>query len=292
MMGVGICIGVALFLAWKARDAWFRLEEGHVGLVTRFGAARHRPDGALLVAGPGLHFKWPFEEIKVVSMRELTLNIAGDASEAVMLHDGTVIRLQAMLRYAPKREGLARYVFGLAHRREHVTGLFSSLLRNEVANVAAPARTENALTAPGDELGGAFALVRRDRRILSERISEFAQRELGDQYGVDFRAVDVTDIHPPDELADALNGVMRARAEADAARFRAEGECAQRLLAAEGGVRIAQAKAEALEAEIDELGRHLAVLHETGVLDAYVARREAEVLSESRTLFVKEGSET
>jgi hypothetical protein len=71
-------------------------------------------------------------------------------------------------------------------------------------------------------------------------------------------------------------------------RFRAESECAQKVMSAEHGVRIATAKAAAVEAEIDELGKHLASLDATGVLEAYVERRKAEVLSDSRTLFVKE----
>ncbi len=280
MFVTGILIGVAVFLVWKARDSYFRVEEGQVAVVTRFGAARHGPDGQLWLAGPGLHFKWSFEEVRVVSLREQLLTLGGEAAEQVMLSDGTVIRLQSMLRYAPRRDGIAKYLFGLHHRKEHVAGLFSSLLRNEIANVKA---------AKGEDLGGAFALVRRDRGLVNQRIADFARKELGDRYGIDFQAVDVTDIHPPDELADALNAVMSARAEADATRFRAESECAQKVLAAEQGVKIAAAKGAAVEQEIDELGKHLGSLQKAGVLEAYVARRKAEVLADARTLFVKDG---
>ena len=61
-------------------------------------------------------------------------------------------------------------------------------------------------------------------------------------------------------------------------------------MAAEQGVKIATSKASAVEQEIDELGKHLGVLQQGGVLDAYLARRKSEVLSESRTLFVKDGA--
>lgn len=291
MFLTGIVIGVALFLVWKARDCYFRVEEGQVGVVTRFGAARHGPDGKLWLAEPGFHLKWSFEEVELISLREQLVPLGAKAfgahapdhpetAEQVMLADGTVIRMHSMLRYAPRREGIAQYLFGLHHRKEHVASLFSSVLRNEIANVRA---------AAGEDLGGAFALVRRDRQLINQRIADFAQQELGDRYGIEFRAVDITDILPPDELADALNAVMSARAEADATRFRAESECAQKLLAAERGVQIAQAKAAAVEAEIDELGRHLGALHTAGVLPAYVARRKAEVLADARTLFVKDG---
>ena len=288
MFALGLIAGIALFLWWMAKDCFLRVEEGQVAVVIRFGAARKNPDGSLFLAGPGLHFKWPFEEVKVVSLREQLITLGGEeGAEPMMLNDGTVIRLQSMLRYAPQRDGIAKYLFGLHHRKEHVAGLFSSVLRNEIANVKGPVLKADLKTL-GDDLGGSFALVRRDRKLLNDRIADFARTQLRD-YGVTFEAVDITDIHPPDELADALNAVMSARAEADSMRFRSQSECAQRVLAAEQGVAIARTRAGAVEAEIDELGRHLVELESGGVLGAYLSRRRAEVLSESRTVYLKDG---
>ena len=287
MFFTGLVAGFGLFLWWVAKDCFFRVEEGHVAVVTRFGAARHGPDGKLALFGPGLHFKWAFEEVKVVSLREQLITLGGEqGAEPMMLNDGTVIRLQSMLRYAPRRDGISKYLFGLHHRREHVAGLFSSLLRNEIANVKGPVLKADLKTLTED-LGGSFALVRRDRKLLNDRIGEFAKKELGD-YGVHFEAVDITDIHPPDELADALNAVMSARAEAESMRFRGQSDCAQKVLAAEQGVEIARTRASAVEAEIDELARHLAQLDKAGVLEAYLSRRRAEVMSESRTVYLNE----
>jgi regulator of protease activity HflC (stomatin/prohibitin superfamily) len=292
MFEFGLLAGALVFLAWKAREMYFRVEENQVGLVLRFGAALHGADGKLLLAEPGLHFKWPWDEARIVSMREQMLTLGtGEHAELAMLNDGTVIRLQSMLRYAPKREGIPNYVFGLHHRKEHVATLFSSLLRSEIANVKATPPTLDDLGDLAEE-SSSFALVRRDRTLLNRRISDFARKTFGDRYGIDFHSVDITDIHPPDELAEALNAVVSARAEADSTRFRAESDCAQRVMAAEHGVSIATAKAAAVEAEIDELGRHLATLNAQGVLETYVARRTSEVMSDARTLFVKDGGGT
>lgn len=283
----GVLIGLGLYLWWIAKDCYFVVEEGHVAVVTRFGAAKKNKEGQLLLAGPGLHFKWSFERVRKVSLREQLVTLGGEhGPEPMMLHDGTVIRLQAMLRYAPTREGIAAYVFGLHHRKEHVSGLFSSVLRNEIANVKAQA-AQTDFTALGEDLGGAFALVRRDRNLVNDNIADFVRKNLSD-YGVNFESIDITDIHPPDELADALNAVMSARAEAEAMRFRGQSECAQRVMAAERGVHIAQLKAGAVEAEIIQLGQHLQVLHQGGVLEAYVDRRKAEVLAEAKTLYIKD----
>lgn len=288
MFLLGLLIGVALFVWWMAKDCFVLVAEGQVAVITRFGAAKKNPDGSLKLHEPGFHFKWAFEEAKVVSLREQLITLGADGgAEPMMLNDGTVIRLHANLRYAPQRDGIMKYLFGLHHRKEHVAGLFSSLLRNEVANVKAAPAT-GSIDKLDEDLNNAFALVRRDRKLLNDRIADFARTQLRD-YGVVFQSVDITDLHPPDELADALNAVMSARAEADSMRFRSQSECAQRVMAAERGVEIATAKAAGVEVEIDELGHHLAALDQAGVLDAYVERRKVEVLSDAKTVYLKEG---
>jgi len=90
-----------------------------------------------------------------------------------------------------------------------------------------------------------------------------------------------------DELADALNAMMRARNEAQASYARAQAACSQQVLAAERGVEIARASACAVESEIEQLGSYLSDMHKNHTLDLYVRRRRAEVFAESRTAFVR-----
>lgn len=185
----------------------------------------------------------------------------------------------------------------------HITGLFSCLLRNEIANFrSVPPRKTGGALAPTMEAelmppsrldfeteAGSYALIRRERRLLNQRIEDFCTSRIGDRYGVKFNAVDLTDILPPDELADALNAVIQARSEAEAAFYRSEGECQQRIVAASEGVSIAKTRGEAVETEITRLAEFLKVLDEGKTLNAYVARRRAEVLAESRAVFVRDG---
>ena len=178
--------------------------------------------------------------------------------------------------------------FRLASPLDHVTGLFSCLLRNEIANFrrALPGADRAAHEAEITG-GGAYALIRRERRELSARIEEFCAKRIGMRYGVRFSAVDLTDILPPDELADALNAVMHALAEAEALYARAEADARRRLLAAARGVAIAKERATAAEEEIRGLVRTLEEVDRDGALDAYLRRRRAEVLAQSRTLYVR-----
>ena len=119
------------------------------------------------------------------------------------------------------------------------------------------------------------------------RIAEFCRDHLGDQYGIEFRAVDLTDMLPPDELADALNAVMRARNEAQANYARAEAKAASscyRPVAASRSPAPAPAPWRRRSASLPGTSPRCT---RTTPLDLYVKRRRAEVYSESRTVFVR-----
>jgi hypothetical protein len=108
---------------------------------------------------------------------------------------------------------------------------------------------------------GSYAPVRRKRRLLDKRIEQFAKEKMG-------AAVNITDILPPDELADALNAAIAALASLDALFARAASDFLRRLLVAERGVEIAKARAGAA-IEILEIGKRPAesrgTFHEAGV---------------------------
>ena len=294
MLLTGFLAGLALFGAYALTKCWFRVEEGHLAVLTTFGAAETTEPGghALRVWRPGLHFKRPWQKAVTVPIMEQHLDLAGEEGGRVaMAEDGTLLRFDSILRYVPLEAELARFLFGLRNPREHMMGLFTCLLRNEIANFRAPRASQSpegrfdfALQA------GSYALIRRERALLNQHIERFCREQIAEDYGVRFHAVDLTDILPPDELADALNAVIHAQTDAEARYFRAEGDCQQRVLSSEKGVEIANARARAAETEIDTIRSFLSQLQSSGTLDLYVARRRAEVHGESRAVFVKEGA--
>jgi regulator of protease activity HflC (stomatin/prohibitin superfamily) len=278
MFEIGVVVGALLCAIWVLFKCLFRVEEGHVAVLVAFGKAdlvTTRKDGeekrALRTYRPGLHWKKPWQRVVDVSMKEQTLDLGTSHGSTAMAADGTILRLDPSVRYVPVESELYEHLFDLERPVEHITGLFTCLLRNEIAQA------------------GSYALIRRERRRLNERIETFCRERIV-RYGVRFNAVDLADIMPPDELADALNAVIQAHSEAEALFHRTEAAANQRILAAERGLAIATARAQAIEIEIDKLASFLSVLEHQGVLDAYVARRRSEVTSESRTLFLKEGA--
>lgn len=298
MVITGIVLGLVLYGVLVLYKCSFKVEEGHLAVLTTFGRAETL-DGKkrLKTYGPGIHTKKPWQKVVDVSMKEQTLDLnAEEGGGTAMADDGTILRLDSFVRYVPVEKELYEFLFGLERPLDHIRGLFTCLLRNEIANFRGASTEslsdEKSLTKRFDfaQQAGSYALIRRERKLLNERIESFCQQRIDNRYGVHFNAVDLADILPPDELADALNAVIQANSEAEGLLFRAEGECQQRILAAERGVDIARARSAAVEIEIKKLASYLAELEDKGVLDSYVARRKDEVLGESRALFLKEGS--
>jgi regulator of protease activity HflC (stomatin/prohibitin superfamily) len=294
MLTLGLIGGLVLYAILIAFRCAFRVEEGHVAVLSTFGRAetsdgKHR----LVTYGPGIHRKKPWQKVVHVSMKEQNLDLNEEGGGMAMADDGTILRLDSFVRYVPVEEVLYEHLFGVEKPMEHITGLFTCLLRNEIANFRGTQDEQGETLSKRFDFAtqaGSYALIRRERRLLNERIQRFCHRKIDNRYGVRFVAVDLADILPPDELADALNAVMQAQSESEAMLFRAEGECQQRILAADCGVNIARTRAIAIETEIRTLAGFLRDLETRGVLETYVARRRCEVTSESRALFLKETS--
>lgn len=293
MFATGFILGLLGFAVVFATRSLFRVDEGHVAVLTSFGAAlrdRSAPE-RLRIYRPGLHRKWPWQRPLIVSMMEQSLELSGEkGGQMAMAEDGTVLRRDSILRFRPVEEELSHFLFDLRSPLDHVTGLFSCLLRNEIANFRrTPGDDPRDAAAHAAEIagGGAYALIRRERKQLNARIEEFCEKQIGRRYGVRFSAVDLTDILPPDELADALNAVISASTEAESRYARAEADARQRLVAAERGVAIARERAAAHEEEVRAIVRVLEPMERDGTLAAYVRRRRAEVLSQCKSLILR-----
>ena len=117
---------------------FFRVEEGHRALLSSFGALAMDGSGHPRTYKPGLHRKLPWQVVHSVSIMEQNLDLSTqEGGRTAMTEDGTVLRFDSVLRYTPIESQLERYVFGIRSSREHIAGLFASLLRNEIANIRA-----------------------------------------------------------------------------------------------------------------------------------------------------------
>jgi regulator of protease activity HflC (stomatin/prohibitin superfamily) len=265
MLESGLAFGFALYVLYLIPKCFFRVPEGHVGVVTSFGRALRDEKGKLKLHAPGLHRKWPWHQRGKVPLMEEIIDLSGGGARMAMAEDGTVLRLDSVLRYVPLREQLYSFVFDLRSPKEHITSLFTCLLRNEIANFKT-----------GEEVpGGSYALLRRERSKLNREIMSYCQDQIGPEYGIRFNAVDLVDIRPPNELDEALNAAVHAQTEADEQYAHAEAIAQRRVIAAKRGVEIATTKGTAAEQEVLTLAGHLEELDRAGTLDLYVARRSS-----------------
>lgn len=289
MLITGIIVGIIAYCVYMLTRCFFRVEQGHTGVLTTFGAAV-KAGSHLKTYGPGLHFKWPWQQVHDVAMMEQSLELSGEeGGRTAMTYDGTILRFDSILRFQPVPAELEHFLFDLKSPHDHITGLFTSLLRNEIANFHPPVTVDPAQDSV-ELTGGAYAQIRSQRALLNHRIEEFTRTQIGRRYGVQFNAVDLTDVLPPDELAEALNAVINTQTEAESLYALAEAQTRQQVVAAELGVEIAKQRGLATEREIKTLGEVLAKLEQEGTLADYVARRRAEVISQSKTLYMRSGS--
>ena len=169
----GLCV-VALLLPRRA---------GAHRRAHSFGAAVRNKD-QLATFGPGLHSRGRGRRSTRSRSMEQNLDLSGEeGGRTAMAEDGTVLRFDSILRFVPVEAELDAVPVRLRAPLEHITGLFTCLLRNEIANfrVEPDAARQRALR-PRD--GGSYALIRRERKQLNARIEEFCRTQIGNRYGV------------------------------------------------------------------------------------------------------------
>jgi regulator of protease activity HflC (stomatin/prohibitin superfamily) len=274
---LGIMLGlISLFLSFLYQS-FFTVEEGHVGIITNFGKAELDPEEKLKLYFSGAHLKWPWSKVYLISTMEQVFDLHDDG-KSVLAYDGTVLRLEAKLRYRTNVENIYDYFFKLKNPIDHIKGLFTSLLSYQIASFKG--NEKNTVIS-------SYASIRKERKLLNDQIDRFCHENLQGRYGIELQSIDLIDILPPLELDQALNAVLSADVEAEAMYYRAEANCIQKKLAAKANVEIEKFKAEAIEIEILTLGNYLSELDEDKTLNLYIERRKKEVLYDTKNIFIR-----
>ncbi len=276
---VGVLIGATLVGLYAFLRTGFNVDNGNLAVLTVFGRFVGTGKHARTY-GPGLHWKAPWARPVIVSLAERSIAL-GDkaASLEALAADGTRIRVNARLRYRVLPDGVTKFVADNKDAVEHLLGLFRLTVREQVAR----------FEKKSEELS-AYTSLRLRMHDLQLRMEDAMKQATLDEYGIEVVSVDLLQIDPPEELVDALNAVITAESEANALVARTELQAQQRLLSAEQAVEIANAHAQATEAEIRTVGGELGTLADQGVLRDYVARRQDEVLGESRRVYLNHSS--
>lgn len=297
-LATGMGLGLLLLSAGWLWFSHFKVEEGHLAVLTRFGAVIRTPSLPTTVASldqtdfiealniklfqPGSHWKLPWDKVVSFSIMERVIDLSGEkGGKYAMAADGTVLRLDSKIRFFPKINDIYSYLFELKNPMGHIREMFTCIIRNEIANFKGDSKDT--------ELFGSFSAIRRERKRLNEQVEWVCRDQIGSSYGIQFRGVDLIDIIPPQELEAALNGIQSARTEAKTLYSRAEADARQKIVAAEQGVEIAKIRAESIAMELNVLSMMVKKLSSDGNIDYYLAHRRTELVGDSKMLFMQRG---
>lgn len=257
------------------------------------------------VIGPGgPYFKLPWERVYKVSVATETMNMAFDPESPGANRNGTVLEavtkdqlntgLNGQIRYRVSEQNLYAYVFGVKQPLVHVSGFFTSILRERIANFEAP--EHSAAAGLGGESEAMASVVRgisiNDLRKNLRDINEHMDRECRSsvaRYGVQLDASLITEIEPPPEVESALAAINTAHNHVSSEISLAQAAADQKIVQSRRAVEIETLRAEAEVLPLVELARQLEALkqHGPGALGAYLRNLRIGLLGRAKSLFVE-----
>ena len=201
----GLIAIIAAFI-WLASGT-FIVQEGHVGVVTTFGAIHH-------TAGSGLNWRWPapfqaHETVNVSQVRTEEIGYRGTArsripAEALMLtDDANIIDVQFAVQYTLKKP-----IDWLYNNKEHEETV-RQVAESAIREVVGQNKTDFVL------YGGREKIALDTKAIMQKLVDEYAM-------GVLVTNVTMQTVQPPEQVQGAFEDVNKANQ--DKARAKNEGE--------------------------------------------------------------------
>ena len=207
--GKGFLIVIAILLVLWLLSGFYRVNPGEQGVVLRFGEWFNREN----LAQPGLHWHlpWPIETAvtpQVDEVRSIAVGFrAGQRDiqeESLMLtRDQNIIDVDFSVQWRISNAG--EFLFNIREPEDTIKLAAESAMREVIGQTD----IQPALTDAKEEV--AF----RVRETLQRTLDEY-------QAGVLITAVNMQDVQPPQEVADAFEDVQRARQDLDRLRNQAE----------------------------------------------------------------------
>lgn len=220
-----------------------------------------------------------------VSIATVTLSIAFDPEDPSANQGGRVldavtkdqlnIGLTGQLRYTVSEPNLYAYLFGVAEPIAHVMAYFISILRERIANFAAPGEPIVAGSAlpTSAEVAQQISIndLRKHLRELNERMARDCEAASA-RYGIALDAALITGIDPPAEVDTALAAINTAHNQVSSEISLAQAAADQKIVMSRRAVEIETLNAQAEIQPLLALANQLHELRSRGptALRAYV----------------------
>ncbi len=277
------------------------------GLSMRADEAARYVYPQVRVRGPGIHLKMPWQKVHKTSIATKTVSIAYDPDDPRANQGGRVLEavtkdqlntgFTGQLRYTVSERNLYAYLFGVKNPVSHVMGYFVSILRDRVANFAAPgADAEDPAAGSGSDLETAQGISINDLRKNLSDLNDHMNVECASaaaRYGIELDAVLITGIDPPTEIESALAAINTAHNQVSSEVSLARAAADQKIVQSRRAVEIETLNAQAEVAPLLALADRLRELRSQGpdALRLYVRNTRLGLFGKTRSLVVTDGSE-
>ncbi|MBQ7529066.1 SPFH domain-containing protein [bacterium] len=336
---LGILAGFFLYFVVLIGSGFFKLDPNERAVITDFGRAVRDIEGPefassdfdrsgsanevegeeryryprLKVLQPGLHFKWPWQEVHKVSIATQIADIStmgavensyqlesfrnsasykGGYLDAVT-NDQLYIRVSGQIRYRVSEKYLYAYFFGIKEPIAHVMGFFHSVLREKIASYKDQSavnrgKGENEKTSAHGNIDG---IAVDDLRKNLQDINEHMNRECAiaeERYGIIFEAALITNIDPPDEVDSAMAAINTAHNQVSSDISVAQAAADQKIVMSKRAVEIETLKAQAEVEPLRQLSERLKKLRDDGGLYAYLRNIKMGLLDKASTIVMED----
>ena len=278
---VGIALGLlAWFIVRYIALSFYTVDQNERAVKTIFGRAerlpgppvddpfleylrpdereRYRYPQVRVIPPGGPYFKWPWERVYKVSIATQTINMALDLEDPTANQGGRVLEavtkdqlnvgLKGQIRYRVSERHLYAYLFGVKNPVVHVMGYFISILRERIANFAAPATETGQLNAMPSESSEVTGVSINDLRKNLRDLNEMMDREClssAARYGVILDASLITEIDAPPEVESAMAAINTAHNQVSSDISLAQATADQKIVQSKRAVEIETLKAQA-----------------------------------------------
>lgn len=304
----GILVGIIIwFIVRCLLSGFYTVDQNQRAVKTVFGRAQRRgslttlqdpvsntlaadekdrynwPQVQVIPAG-GPYFKFPWEEIRKISIATETVSIGYDPDVPSANQQGTVLEavtkdqlntgLRGQIRYNVSERNLYAFMFGIKNPVAHIMGYFISVLRERIANFEAPAKagaTDGRTTDPSLVQGISINDLRKNLSALNATMERESASSAA-RYGIVLNAALITGIDPPNEVESALAAINTAHNEVSSQISLAQAAADQKIVQSRRAVEIETLRAQAEVQMLQQLSDQLRSLKQSGkdTLAAYV----------------------
>jgi regulator of protease activity HflC (stomatin/prohibitin superfamily) len=256
------------------------------------------------VIPPGFYWKFPWQTIHRASVATGTASIGFDPEDPRANDSGRVldavtkdqlnIGLTGQLRYTVSERNLYAYLFGVKQPIAHVMGYFISVLRDRIANFAAPLSPQPAAATVAADIVQQISIndLRKHLRDLGEHMNTECASAAA-RYGVSLDAALITGIDPPTEVESALAAINTAHNQVSSEVSLAQASADQKIVMSRRAVEIETLNAEAEVQPLLALAEQLQALQQHGqhVLSAYVRNARLPLFQRARAVVLGTNNE-